>query len=83
MGNSVITKLIITDWSHPLEGLRGKNKTEENVFRLLRERPLISTFALSENYKWLCPILERLELRGKIKDVTSTVKYPYHKFIVL
>lgn len=70
-------------WGSDLEDLCGKNKTKENVVKILERNPLVSTWVMFENYKWLDPILKELEKRGKIQNLSHTVSFPWHKFIII
>jgi hypothetical protein len=63
-----------------LDDLKIRDRTEENVLKILKQNPKISTFLMSEHYQWLCPVLGRLKANQKIVEVES--KYPWHRFIV-
>ena len=62
--------------------LPKKERTPENVLRVLAKNPTVSTFGMSENYKWLPGITNLLEEKGFVQDETKTVGYPWHKFVV-
>lgn len=60
--------------------LKKGERTEENVISILKERPKISTWDMSEN-PWLCSLINRLVKSGKIKEEESG--YPWHKYSVV
>ena len=61
--------------------LPKKERTPENVLRVLAKNPMVSTFDMSENYKWLPKITKLLTTEGWAKE-DETVGYPWLKFVV-
>lgn len=60
--------------------LKGSQRTADNVLAKLRSDPKISTWDMSENYKWLPGIVKQLEDEGKIVAVKSA--FPWHRYEV-
>lgn len=71
----------ICSFGSDLEDLKGKNRTDENVMEILGCNPNVSTWTISENYKWLWPIIKRLLREGRIKEVER--EYPWHRYEVV
>lgn len=58
--------------------LKGAQRTAENVLAALRRDQKISTWDMSENYKWLPALVRELEAAGRIVEVTS--EFPWHRY---
>lgn len=70
----------IDSFSGPASDLKGAARTPENVLEALRRCPRVSTFDMSENYRWLPDCIQRLKAAGKIVEVESA--YPWHVYKV-
>lgn len=68
----------ICSFSSPATELKKKDRTNDNVLAALAKFPRISTFDMSEHYKWLQPILSSLKTMGLIKDEAEP--YPWHRY---
>lgn len=63
-----------------VEDLKRKDRNEDAVLEILKTKPRISTFTLSEHWRWLPSLIESLKRKGLIEELEEP--YPWHKFEV-
>ena len=74
-------RYFLDSFSGSVVDLKPKDREDKNVLNILRRDPRVSTFDMSEHYKWLPHAIERLKREGKIVELDEP--YPWHKFKVL
>jgi len=69
--------IYLDSFSGAVVDLKKKDRTKDNVLRVLKEHPRVSTFDMCENV-WLCNIVKNLESEKLIK--AEKEGYPWHRW---
>lgn len=72
--------MFVDSFSGEVSELKGKNRTDENILKVLAKSPMVSTWDMSEN-AWLWKAIARLKDAGLLIEIKQG--YPWHKYEVV
>lgn len=70
--------IFLDSFGGPIAELKPKDRTKEKALAILRENQRVSTFDMSEKYRWLPGLIDSLVADGTIEEVPS--QHPWHKY---
>lgn len=70
----------VCSFGSDVEDLKGEDRNESEVLEILKISPRISSFTMSEHYKWLPSLINSMKEKGLIVELEEP--YPWHKYKV-